>query len=78
MITAVGGITAATADIAIAAGIDQKRTTFHASRISTMQVVIKMKYQRRLLGVLMSSTLSRDCPDGTADGTTTSGLAWGP
>ena len=41
--TAIGGITAATALITTAAVVDQKRTTFHASRMSRMQVPISRK-----------------------------------
>ena len=44
--TAIGGITAAMMLITTAAEVDQKRTTFQASRISTRQVPISTKYQR--------------------------------
>lgn len=47
MIAAIGGITAAIADITTAAVTENSRTTFHASRISTMQVPISTKYARR-------------------------------
>jgi hypothetical protein len=42
-ITAIGGITAATTLITTAAGVDQNRTTFHASTMSRMQVPISQK-----------------------------------
>ena len=40
---ATGGITAATRLITTAAVVDQNRTTFHASRISSTQVPISAK-----------------------------------
>ena len=40
---AIGGITAAMTLITTAAVTDQKRTTFQASRMSTMQVPISQK-----------------------------------
>lgn len=43
MMTAVGGITAATALITIAAVTDQSRTTNHASATSVMHVPISQK-----------------------------------
>jgi len=42
-ITATGGITAAITLITTAAVVDQKRTTFHANRMSRMQVPISRK-----------------------------------
>jgi hypothetical protein len=42
-IAAAGGITAATTLITTAAGTDQSRTTFQASRISTRQLPISQE-----------------------------------
>ena len=40
---AIGGITAATADIATASSVEKNRTTFQASRISVRQMPINVK-----------------------------------
>jgi hypothetical protein len=46
MITAMGGITSAHAEITTAAVTEYSRTTVHARTIDTMHTPIKMKYSR--------------------------------
>ena len=46
MIAAIGGRTAATADITTAAVVEKSRMTFHARRMSSRQTPMTAKYQR--------------------------------
>lgn len=46
MITAMGGMTSAHAEITTAAVTEYSRTTVHAKTIDTMHTPIKMKYSR--------------------------------
>lgn len=46
MITAIGGMMAATTDMPTAVPVDQWRTTFQASRINATQIAMSTTYHR--------------------------------